>query len=246
MKFITEWGNIAGIAGISLGVFLILFREVIRKNIFSKLTKKQSYVIIILFMLLVWSLSIFSIFQYNIYNSSSIQLTIIVHGAEGKQDIVLENTGRLIVDIGNERRTPMIGQDGVINFSEIQGKPSQEIGIALDAPGYELINKEEQYKLDGKSIYISVKRDSRIGMISGIVKNRNGSILLKDALIMIGTDTTILTDTSGRFKITLPEKMFVPNIDLPYLLTVKKEGYKMKPVRYKAKSGDIEIRLNAK
>lgn len=243
MMFITEWGKIAGIAGISLGVFLFLFREVIRKNIFSKLTKKQSYVIILVFMLLVWSLSIFSIFQYNKYNSGSIQLTIIVHGTEGRQDIVLENTGRLIVDIGNERRTPMIGQNGIINFGEIQGKPGQEIGIALDAPGYELTYKEEHYKMDGKPIYISVKRDSGIGKISGIVKNRNGSILLKDALIIIG-DTAVLTDTSGRFKITLPEKMFVQNIELPYLLTVKKEGYSMNTVRYKAKSGDIEIRLD--
>jgi hypothetical protein len=194
-------------------------------------------------MLLVCSVIIFSTFQYNKYKSGGIQLTVFVHGPEGKQDIVLENKGRLIVDIGNERRTPMIGQDGKINFGEIQGKPGQEIGIALDAPGYELTNKEEQYKLYGKPIYISVKRDSGIGKISGIVKNRNGSILLKDVLIIIG-DTAVNTDDSGRFKITIPEKMFVHNIELPYLLTIKKEGYKMKTVRYKAKSGDIEIRLD--
>ncbi len=49
MKFIAEWGMIAGIAGLGLGVFLMLFREVIRKNIFASLTKKQSFRILIIF-----------------------------------------------------------------------------------------------------------------------------------------------------------------------------------------------------
>lgn len=36
-------GEIAGIGGICLVVLLVLFREVIRKNMFPKLTKKQAY-----------------------------------------------------------------------------------------------------------------------------------------------------------------------------------------------------------
>ena len=36
-------GKIAGIGGLSLGVFFLLFREVIRKNIFQNLTKEQGY-----------------------------------------------------------------------------------------------------------------------------------------------------------------------------------------------------------
>lgn len=46
-KEILEFvGKMAGIGGISLGIFLILFREIIRRNIFSSLTKEQSYKII--------------------------------------------------------------------------------------------------------------------------------------------------------------------------------------------------------
>lgn len=54
-------GQIAGIGGISIGVFLILFREVIRKKIFSKLTKKQGFKIIVLFLIFVWSIAIVGI-----------------------------------------------------------------------------------------------------------------------------------------------------------------------------------------
>ena len=36
-------GQIAGIGGLALGVFLLLFRDIIRKKIFPQLTKKDAY-----------------------------------------------------------------------------------------------------------------------------------------------------------------------------------------------------------
>lgn len=52
-------GKVAGLGGLVVGVFLLLFREVIRKNIFSGMTKAQSYKTIRLFLVLVWSVAIF-------------------------------------------------------------------------------------------------------------------------------------------------------------------------------------------
>ncbi len=54
-------GQIAGIAGLSVGVLLILFREVIRKNIFPNLTKEQGYRLLRLIIMLVWSLALVGI-----------------------------------------------------------------------------------------------------------------------------------------------------------------------------------------
>ena len=51
-------GKIAGFGGLVIGVFLLLFREVIRKNVFSNLTKEQSYKTIRLFLILAWSFAI--------------------------------------------------------------------------------------------------------------------------------------------------------------------------------------------
>lgn len=46
LSVIEKIGQIAGIGGISLGVLLLIFKEIIRKNIFPSLTKNQAYNII--------------------------------------------------------------------------------------------------------------------------------------------------------------------------------------------------------
>lgn len=52
------FGQIAGIGGLSLGVLLVLFREIIRKSIFPNLTKKQAYRVIMTTLVLVWSIAL--------------------------------------------------------------------------------------------------------------------------------------------------------------------------------------------
>lgn len=51
-------GQVAGIGGLALGIFLILFRDVIRKNVFSDLTKEQSYTLLRMIIILVWTIAI--------------------------------------------------------------------------------------------------------------------------------------------------------------------------------------------
>jgi hypothetical protein len=51
-------GQVAGVAGIALGVFLLLFRDVIRKQIFPELTKQQAYRLLTLVLILVWSIAV--------------------------------------------------------------------------------------------------------------------------------------------------------------------------------------------
>ncbi len=51
-------GAIAGIGGIALGVLLLLFRDVIRKNIFPNLTRDQGYRIIRLFLILTFLIAL--------------------------------------------------------------------------------------------------------------------------------------------------------------------------------------------
>ncbi len=178
------------------------------------------------------------------HNGQSLQQTVYVHGQDGKQHIVLENTGKLVVDFDNDRRTAMIGEDGRTNFGEIPEKFSnQKIGIGLDAPGYELIDLHKQYKLHGKPIYLAVKRDNRLGMISGRITNREGSEFIKDALVMVGHDATTTTDELGIFKITLPVNMQVKDKNTPYKLIVKKEGYETIREDYYPGTPDFEIRL---
>ena len=57
-ELLKTLGQIAGIGGISLGVFLLLFRDLIRKKIFPILTKDQAFRLLRLIAILVWSIAI--------------------------------------------------------------------------------------------------------------------------------------------------------------------------------------------
>jgi hypothetical protein len=50
--------QVAGIGGISMGILLILFREIIRKKIFPNLTKNQGYQLLKLIIFLVWGIAV--------------------------------------------------------------------------------------------------------------------------------------------------------------------------------------------
>jgi hypothetical protein len=55
---IETLGKIAGIAGITVGVFFLLVREIIRKHIFPSLNSKQTYNIIRLTLIFTWSVAV--------------------------------------------------------------------------------------------------------------------------------------------------------------------------------------------
>jgi len=51
-------GQIAGIAGISVGVLLVVFRDIIRKEIFPRLTQTQGFKVLTLIIITVWSVAL--------------------------------------------------------------------------------------------------------------------------------------------------------------------------------------------
>ena len=61
---LKEVGQIAGIGGLALGVFLLLFREVIRKNIFPKLPAREADRLLRLITGAVWSVTIIGILAW--------------------------------------------------------------------------------------------------------------------------------------------------------------------------------------
>ena len=51
-------GEIAGIGGVALGTLILIFRDVIRKNIFPRLDKKQAYALLRLIIILTWAIAL--------------------------------------------------------------------------------------------------------------------------------------------------------------------------------------------
>lgn len=60
-SLLEKIGQIAGIGGLALGIFLLIFREVLRKNIFPSLNRQQAYNIIKLVLILTFLIAIFGI-----------------------------------------------------------------------------------------------------------------------------------------------------------------------------------------
>ena len=74
-------GQVAGIGGLALGVFLLLFRDIIRKNIFPKLPPAEAYRLLRLITGAVWSVAIVGIGAW-VYTSQTRQSsagTVIQH-----------------------------------------------------------------------------------------------------------------------------------------------------------------------
>jgi hypothetical protein len=58
METLKTLGQIAGIGGIALGIFLLLYRDAIRRLVLSRLPATESYKIMRLFLILVWSVAV--------------------------------------------------------------------------------------------------------------------------------------------------------------------------------------------
>lgn len=62
-------GGIAGLGGLALGVLLLIYRDVIRKNIFSSLTKEQSYGLMRLIIVLTFVIAVLGLIAW-VYTSA--------------------------------------------------------------------------------------------------------------------------------------------------------------------------------
>lgn len=76
-------GQVAGIGGIGAGILLIIYKEIIRKNIFPNLKKDHAYYLLRLIAILVWSIAAIGIggWIFIEYTKNSN-----VHKVEGKSD----------------------------------------------------------------------------------------------------------------------------------------------------------------
>jgi hypothetical protein len=60
-ELLKTLGQALGIGGLALGIFFLLFREVIRKSIFPTLKKDDAYRLLRLITVLVWSVAVIGV-----------------------------------------------------------------------------------------------------------------------------------------------------------------------------------------
>jgi hypothetical protein len=71
LEILKTFGGIAGLAGLAVGLILLLYREIIRKNVFPTLTKKHAYLLLRTIAVLSWSVAIVGILCWAWSNSNA-------------------------------------------------------------------------------------------------------------------------------------------------------------------------------
>lgn len=110
-------GKIAGIGGISLGIVLILFREIIRKKIFPSLTKQQAYktirlIITFVFIIALCGIGAWTFLELNKKEPFKGENTI------PKEAVMYYQDGQTKLDI----RTPASVRDAILSFQNAINK----------------------------------------------------------------------------------------------------------------------------
>ncbi len=66
MEILVALGKVSGIAGIAVGLAVIVFRDVIRKNIFPQLPKQNAYRLLRLIVVCAWSIAVLGLMLWQV------------------------------------------------------------------------------------------------------------------------------------------------------------------------------------
>ena len=151
-------------------------------------------------------------------DTKAFSVTFNVHGPKGKMDMLLENQGKLFMDLKGDRREAMIGDKGQVVFQSIPFQfKNKEVAIGIDAKGYQLVQPDQSVQLGDELIYLAVKSACLTCQIVGNVRNEQAFV--EGAVVSIG-DWADTTDVRGRFELTIPPAQERKE----YTVIVEKEG----------------------
>ena len=164
-------------------------------------------------------------------NLATFPFTVYVHGEAGPQEIVLRDSGRVVMDLGLDRRSEPIGENGQAFFPAIPANfRGQNVHIGVESADFEPVDSSRELPLDGTSLYLAVRRKS--GRISGFVQDSDGNPVIGAVVWVAGLSTT--TDASGHFDFTIPGNRLKEELDLQAVAA----GYA--PARLKVVPGSNE------
>lgn len=146
-------------------------------------------------------------------------------------------SGQLSVYIGTKEENRTVLPNQSINISQI---PASFVGkksaVKLSSPYWKL--SEDSMMLSKSPIHLSLIPNGALGMVYGNIKDVNGAAI-DGCSITIDTDTTIISNAVGVFKIELPYQIQKSQ----YHITVSKNGYQSQRLDYFPGSGNIDVQL---
>jgi hypothetical protein len=103
-ELLKTLGQILGIAGVALGVFFLLFREIIRKAIFPTLKKDDAYKLLRLISVLIWSVAVIGIGAWTWGDRKAGASSVTTTGAQSP--IVQDTKGDVRIDFNAPQPPP--------------------------------------------------------------------------------------------------------------------------------------------
>ncbi len=148
--------------------------------------------------------------------------TVFVHGPKGKQDMILQGKGFVVLDIRSERKTSSINEKGEAFFQNLHAGDNIRLNIDFSEP-YKAINPDSVYTIDpGQDIYLAINlqgTDKIAGMVLFDESPLSGVQVKVDAF-----STT--TDSTGGFFLKIPEAARRDSYEFQFI----KSGFLMKSV----------------
>jgi hypothetical protein len=169
--------------------------------------------------------------------TTTFPLTVYVHGGGGPQDIVLRNSGDVLLDLGGDRRRQPIGSEGQAYFPSIPATfRGQEVSIGVQSASFEVTDPNRKCRLDGGSVYLPVQR--KAGHLSGRVQDGIGKPIPGASIYAAGLSTT--TDSAGHFKIEIPGDRLQSELDLD----ARANGYSSSHLKVVPNANEVVIPLS--
>jgi hypothetical protein len=105
-------------------------------------------------------------------------LTVYVEGKGGPQDVALRGSGHVVLELGPERKTVRIGDDGAAYFPAIPTSfRGLEVPAWVESDVFESIDPGSKHRLDGTSLHLVVQRKIQHYELGGTVSDPHGNPL---------------------------------------------------------------------
>ena len=103
-ELLKTLGQVLGIGGVALGIFFLLFREIVRKSIFPTLKKEDAYRLLRLISVLIWSVGVIGIGAWIWGDRKAVASSVTTTGSQSP--IVQDTKGDVRIDFNTPQQAP--------------------------------------------------------------------------------------------------------------------------------------------
>lgn len=156
-------------------------------------------------------------------------VTVFVHSAKNKQDMILRQQGRVIMDVAGERKLEPIDEKGQAHFKNIKTGEQTRLEVEFSEP-YRAAHPDSIYRIKpGESIYLAVVLQG-LDKIYGTVTWDDQP--LEGVIVSVG-DLRDTTDALGHYLLNIPEDQQKKEQQVQFF----KEGFQMRSVNFFPQTG---------